>query len=215
MPEKYVNMNDIFSEQFEDIARSEQIQQVVHGGQQTIVTLPEAERDARRESLWKDLVSQYPEVAQAQPAPPAPPERAPIDRIEVDSGYIAFGGGVPVGGYSHIGLYSDGTAAFSGHFHVSGAPSYSYAMVWVIVDSINRPITIAHGGRLHGTFESGSRDDDWAYTERRDDVRMLWPTLSAGYSWHWRANVNIDLRAAVDSALQALGYAAAAVAIFA
>ena len=77
-----------------------------------------------------------------------------------DTGYITFSGGVPVGGYSNLVLYPNGAINFSGHAHVSGAPGYDYSFVWAVKDS-NVPATVyvfAASGRLHGTFESGSRD---------------------------------------------------------
>src|SRR5207245_8602574 len=49
--------------------------------------------------------------------PQSPPNAAPLPRIDLDTGYIAFHGGVPVGGFSHLTVYADGSYAYTGHFH--------------------------------------------------------------------------------------------------
>ena len=79
-----------------------------------------------------------------------------------DTGYIAFGSGVAVNGNANLTLHRNGAFNFSGHFHVSGAISYNDSFAWAVRD-FNTPATVyvfAHQGRLHGTFEAGSRDDD-------------------------------------------------------
>jgi hypothetical protein len=75
---------------------------------------------------------------------------------------IVFGGGVPVGGWSNLTVRQDGTYTFSGHFHDSGATQYNMALIWAVKDSRNIIYTFEHKGQVAGTFESGSRDDDWS-----------------------------------------------------
>jgi len=130
-----------------------------------------------------------------------------------DTGYITFSGGTPVGGYSQLTLRSDGSYNFTGHFHVSGAPSYNTALVYAVRDANNTVYTFSHRGRVHGTFEAGSRDDDWGDSGVNPALAAGWPALWQSWTWHWNAAVNIDIGALVGTAVQAVGYAAAVIAI--
>ncbi len=130
--------------------------------------------------------------------------RASVDSIDQlgpwDTGYITFGGGVPVGGYANLALHRNGAFNFSGHAHVSGAPSYDYSFAWAVKDS-RVPATVyvfAANGRLHGTFESGSRDYDWNKAEINPALAAGWAALERGWSWRWEARVNIDLGVFID-----------------
>jgi hypothetical protein len=212
MSQEYAQLDEVLAEQFDDIARSQHVQQTVDGGLFTATTLHPEDESATRAALWKEFSSRYPEALASRSAPE--PRERDLGRIDVDTGPITFRNGVPVGGHAQLSLFSDGTYAFSGHFHVSGAPSYNYALAIVVADRNGRPIPFAHGGRLHGTFESGSRDDDWAKTDREGMISQLWGA-GLGASWRWTANVNIDVRAAINSAIQAAGYVAAVAAVIA
>ncbi len=213
MPAKHPTVPDILAEELDEVARSEHVQQIVGAGQLTIQEPSSADLMARRGELWKDIVCRYPE-AQMQSAPPQP-KADQLPRVDLDTGYITFDNGVPVGGFSHLTIYSDGSYAFTGHYHVSGAPSYSFGLVWVIKDSQGRPFSFSHGGRLHGTFESGSRDDDWAFTGTNQDLARFWPDIANGYSWQWNSAVNIDLNALLNSTLEAIGTVLAVIAVVA
>jgi hypothetical protein len=48
---------------------------------------------------------------------------------------IVFGGGVPVGGNTHLTIRQDGTYSFTGHFHDSGATEYNMALMIAVKDS--------------------------------------------------------------------------------
>jgi len=119
------------------------------------------------------------------------------------TGYITFSGGVPVGGYADLTLYSNGRFNFNGHFHVSGAPSYNYSFAWAVKDARGNVYVFAHKGRLHGTFESGSRDDNWNKTGVKPEIAQNWLALQ-GWSWKWSAKVNINFGALVDSVVKAV-----------
>lgn len=121
-----------------------------------------------------------------------------------NTNHIGFNNGVPVGGFASLTLHSDGTCQFSGHFHVSGAPSYNVEFVWVIVDSGGNAYTFTASGKLHGTFESGSRDFNWNKTQVSPAVKQNWPKLAAGYHWQWSAHVNWDVQAAVNSVVSGI-----------
>jgi hypothetical protein len=117
-----------------------------------------------------------------------------------DTGYFGFPSGVAVGGYSNLVLYSNGAYNCSGHFHVSGGISYDTSFVWAVRDS-NVPAvvyTFAHTGRVHGTFEPGSRDDDWGKSEILPALAEGWPALWTHWNYHWEARVNADFSVFLD-----------------
>jgi hypothetical protein len=123
----------------------------------------------------------------------------------LDTGYITFDNGVPVGGYAQLTLHQDGSYLFGGHFHVSGAPSYNTAFAFVVWDARGTAYTFSHTGRVHGTLEPGSRDDDWV-------IRGTNPALAAGWAdlWangaprsQWNAKVDLDLGVILKSLVEA------------
>jgi hypothetical protein len=77
---------------------------------------------------------------------------------------------------------------FSGHVHDSGIPSFDYSVVWLVVaTSMPAPnqqaFSFQKSGRLHGTFEKGSRDDDWNIQDTNPTIRDAWaaaPLVIAG-----------------------------------
>lgn len=141
--------------------------------------------------------------------PPKPPVNPPTPVLPTQLGpfnapSINFDNGVPVGGWAQLALFQNGSYNFSGHFHVSGAPSYNISFVWGIVSNSGVLYTFAHNGHLAGTFESGSRDSDWNRQEVSGAIAGGWPDLCAGYHWTWNAHVNMDLGAAINSIKQAI-----------
>ena len=141
---------------------------------------------------------------QGQNPPPPPAPALPTQLGPFSTGTISFDGGVPVGGWSQITLYQDGSYNFSGHFHDSGAPSYNDELGWAIVSSTGVAYTFEHSGHMAGTFESGSRDDDWNISDRNDAIAAGWADLCNGYTWRWQAGVNFDTGALMNSILNAL-----------
>ena len=136
--------------------------------------------------------------------PPPPPPVGPPQIGPLQTGTISFNNGVPVGGWSTLTLYRSGDYNFSGHFHDAGAPSYNDDMLWVVVDSTGTALTFKHSGHMNGTFESGSRDDDWSNAGHNQNIANAWPALSNGYHWRWQANVNWDATAALNSLIEAI-----------
>ena len=67
-------------------------------------------------------------------------------------------------------------------------------------------------GHLNGTFESGSRDFDFAQNGENDQLKAAWADLCAGYHWRWSAYVNWDVQAAVDDVVDALKVAGTVIA---
>lgn len=135
-------------------------------------------------------------------------ERDALSRMESiqASGTIVFGNGVPVGGWTAISLFPNGAFNFSGHLHVSGAPSYDIGVTWVVSTRDGQPtFSLPIQGRCHGTFEAGSRDFDWNVSGSNPALAAAWAELSAGYKWAWHAGANIDINSITGAAVQAVG----------
>ncbi|HUR03981.1 MAG TPA: hypothetical protein VM347_15665 [Nonomuraea sp.] len=118
---------------------------------------------------------------------------------------IGFRDGVAVGGFANLALHETGSYNFSGHFHVSGAISYDTSFIWAVRD-FHDPTpniyTFAHTGRVHGTFESGSRDDDWGKSEILPALHDGWGLLNQRWAWRWEARVNADFGVFLDAIIK-------------
>jgi hypothetical protein len=163
--------------------------------------------------LWEAL-HRHLDVVPAPPplaaAPPLPSQLGPFTWNP-----IVFGGGVPVGGWAQLTLFRNGAVNFTGHFHVSGAPSYNMTCTFAVRASDGTVYTFTRTGRVHGTFESGSRDFDWGDNPTNTAVAAGWANLAAGWSWQARAGANADIGALIDSAVHAVGQVASVIAIIA
>jgi hypothetical protein len=162
-------------------------------------------------SLWESLHSHVEVTPPPPPTPPAPP--LPEQLGPFDWHPIVFGGGVPVGGWAQLTLFRNGAVNYTGHFHVSGAPSYDVTCTFAVRASDGTVYTFTKTGRVHGTFEAGSRDFDWGDNPTNTAVGAGWGNLAAGWSWQARAGANADIGALVQSAVEAVGMAASVIAI--
>jgi hypothetical protein len=113
----------------------------------------------------------------------------------------------PVSGWSNLSLWPDGAYQFSGHLHVSGAPSYDDSVVWIVASCAGTAFVFSHTGRLHGTFEHGPRDDDWSDSDTHQAIADAWGDLSACWQYQCTFAVNADIGELVDAATAALGVA--------
>jgi hypothetical protein len=131
---------------------------------------------------------------------------------------VTFGAGVAVGGWFDLALTSHGDISFSGHFHDSGADSYDMTLVVVLMTPDGLAYSVTHQGRTHGTFDPGSRDDDWAVNAQSVLIAANWDNQFALAGWRWNAYAGSLIGEAltnfiVDTAkqlAQELGKAAAA-----
>jgi hypothetical protein len=138
---------------------------------------------------------------QLYPALPPPP----TNQLDFDWNPIVFDSGVAVGGFAHLTIRSDGTYSFSGHFHDSGGLEYNVYLVWAVKDSRNQVYTFQHRGHVSGTFESGSRDDDWSNDAQNDVIRDNWANIVAQWSWNAKAQADGDLTNLINSVIGGLG----------
>jgi hypothetical protein len=176
----------VLTDHLAELARLSASKQVVGGGR--LVTHATGEETA---NVLKHWVAHAGGLA-PKPAPAAPQAPPALDRLTLDTGYIAFDNGVPVGGSSQLILFPNGDLNFSGHFHDSGAPSYDMSFV-IVVASGNTAIEFPLTGRVHGTFEAGSRDWDWNISQNNPAIHDLWGDFSRSYYWHWNAAANADI----------------------
>ena len=135
--------------------------------------------------------------------------------LDFDFNPIVFGGGVPVGGSAHLTIRQDGSYTFTGHFHDSGGTEYKMGLVWAVKDSQNIVYTFQHSGHVSGTFEPGSRNDDWTVDSRNDDIASRWANTAAGSTAHGRAHANIDIINLTNSLIGTIGTVLGVVAIMA
>jgi hypothetical protein len=73
--------------------------------------------------------------------------------------------------------------------------------------------TFQHSGHVSGTFESGSRDDDWNADGQNDALRDNWPAIVAASTASAQAGANIDLTNLVNSLIGTIGTVLGIVAI--
>jgi hypothetical protein len=130
---------------------------------------------------------------------------------------ITFSSGIAAGGNAHLTVRQDGSYTFSGHFHDSGAAAYNTALVAVVKDLVNRVYSFQHTGRIAGTFESGSRDDNWNVSAVNPAIADNWANISALATWHAQADVNadVDLAAIVKAVETAAGVIVQVIAVVA
>ncbi|KAM0293754.1 hypothetical protein ACHAPM_011495 [Fusarium culmorum] len=126
---------------------------------------------------------------------------------------IIFGNGVPVGGWAHLTIRSDGSYVWSGHFHDSGFPSYDVSIAWGVKDSQNQVYGFTETGHTAGTVEPGSRDHDWNITGRNDAIADRWAFIAAGSTWKASAQSGIDVIVLGKEVKDALGIASTVVSV--
>jgi hypothetical protein len=148
---------------------------------------------------WDPVVR---ELSDQKPPPPPPPTVSQLGPFH--TGPIVFGGGVPVGGWSSLSVWSNGAYNFNGHFHDSGATSYDVQIGWAIADGAGTVYTFTKSGHVAGTFEPGSRDFDWNDSGTNPALAAGFNTLAQRYRWQWTARANWDVGALIDSVLAAI-----------
>lgn len=129
---------------------------------------------------------------------------------------ITFGTGLPVGGNAVLVYSSDGMATFKGHLHDSGFPSFDYSLVLVRKGTDSVAYACTQAGHLHGTDESGSRDDDWDQTSFNQQIVDNWPAIRGGTGGH-SISITSDFtpKAIFDEIVSAVGLVSAVVGIIA
>jgi len=126
---------------------------------------------------------------------------------------ITFSGGVPVGGQASLKLSANGAYHFSGHFHVSGIPSYDVAIVWAVKSSTGKVFLFRRSGHLHGTFEPGSRDYNWNLSGTNPALAAEWRNLVKHPTYKWNAQVNMAIGSLIDAVKKAIGVIGPVIAI--
>jgi hypothetical protein len=118
---------------------------------------------------------------------------------------IVFGGGVPVGGWAQLTLHRNGAYNYSGHFHDSGGTSYNVAQAFGVRDAKGTVYTFGVAGRVHGTFEPGSRDFDWNQSGTNPALAAGWADLCREWRWQSSASARLSLAGVFDIVIGSLG----------
>lgn len=134
-------------------------------------------------------------------------------QLDFDWNPIVFGGGVAVGGSSHLTIRKDGSYSFSGHFHDSGGLEYNMSLAWAVKDANDQVYTFATQGHVAGTFESGSRDYNWANDAQNDAIANNWAAIVAANHATASATADGDITALVNGLIGTLGTVLGIVAI--
>jgi len=95
-----------------------------------------------------------------------------------DGGYISA--------WAQLGLNADGTGSFRGHVHDSGPIAYDYVVTTVLLDvkdQSGNTLVFAHEGTVHGTFDIGSRDDDWQDDSFDCLIAEKWDLIKTSRTW--------------------------------
>src|SRR5262249_17954283 len=106
-----------------------------------------------------------------------------------------------VSAWCQLQLWSDGRVSFTAHAHESGAISHHYDIAMVIqgalpdpdVPNEKIPIIVEHMGIVHGTFDLGSRDDDWHAEAIDTAIRDHWAAVSSAPVPHTGLSVVTDV----------------------
>lgn len=127
-------------------------------------------------------------------APPPPPPAPVVNEISLPFPNLTFKGDTPVNAYAYLTLYQNGTVQYSGHFHDSGAPSYSTEMVCGVVSADGVAFTATHKGSISGTpVLGGSRDDDWNEPTTNAAITSDWAALVKSHPATCEYSVNADV----------------------
>jgi hypothetical protein len=137
-----------------------------------------------------------------------------VDRLLPDSQLFPVWSPFPDGyitGWTQVGINSDGTASFRGHFHDSGPSAYDYVVVTALLDVVDangNTLVFAHKGTIHGTFEFGSRDDNWQTDSVSCLIASNWAAARSSRTYstiHTHNDVAGVLETIIEGMLSGLG----------
>lgn len=132
--------------------------------------------------------------------------------LEVNWAPITFNGGVPVGGNVLLKIWDDGTYSFTGHFHDSGLPSYNVQALLTVTGHNGYVLTFSHEGHMAGTFEPGSRDNNWSIAGHNAYIATHWKDFEKA-SWHGNAHTGLDMGSLWNGLKSGLGAISGVVAV--
>ncbi|MGP4092804.1 hypothetical protein, partial [Streptomyces sp. KR55] len=136
------------------------------------------------------------------------------DQLDFEFRPITFGDGVPVGGFAHLTMSKSGNCRFTGHLHDSGALEFNLQVAVAVKDSEGMVYTLQRQGHVSGTFQPGSRDDDWDVSVQNDQVAQRWSRLADGSTAHLRVDADGDLVNLTNAAIGAAGLALGVISLF-
>jgi hypothetical protein len=117
---------------------------------------------------------------------------------------VTFPGLTAVGGNVHLDINSDGFFNFTGHFHNSGFPPEQLSTIVTVKDSQNRLFAFAISGSMGGTI-GGSRDFDFALSDRNQAIADFWVSIAAGAKANQQSRASLDIGSLAASVKEAAG----------
>ncbi|PEY91040.1 hypothetical protein CN353_23500, partial [Bacillus cereus] len=113
------------------------------------------------------------------------------------TGDFRFGSNNILSGNSNLVIQRNGWFTIRGNFHNSGAPSHGYTFVWA-VSAGDTVYVFAHKGLLHGSFDTGSRNDNWFWSDIIPMNDRIWDKMQLGRN-RWRAASDVtDINVSID-----------------
>ena len=70
-------------------------------------------------------------------------------------------------------------------------------------------------GRLHGTWEDGSRDHDWNRSGTRRAITDAWKASGGGWTTSCSNQVNASVDSMIDATIKRIGYVSQVISILA
>jgi hypothetical protein len=133
--------------------------------------------------------------------------------IQFDFPNITFPGGVPVGGFMHLTLRSNGSSTFTGHFHASGATEHNIGIAVAVKDLATRAYVFTNSGHVSGSLEPGSSNFDFTSDSQNNEIAANWPALALASTARSHVDVTLDLANITNAVIGLLGLATGVVGI--
>jgi hypothetical protein len=133
--------------------------------------------------------------------------------IQFDFPNITISNGVPVGGFMHLTLRSNGTTTFTGHFHDSGATEHNIGIAVAVKDLASRAYVFTNSGHVSGTLEPGSSNFDFTSDSQSSIIAANWPALALASTAREHVDVTLDLANVTNAVIGLLGLATGVIGI--
>ncbi len=117
---------------------------------------------------------------------------------------VTTDGWAPIGGWVQVDAHADGTYAFSGHIHNSGAVNIRYTLAAALVTPTGQTFGFARNGhRVDGTETvfGRNRDDNWSIGDNEIDIMRNWDQVSRS-QLYWRIVASDTLRGRIEGLLE-------------
>jgi hypothetical protein len=108
--------------------------------------------------------------------------------------YYPYSFHISTEGNSFVQMWSSGAVQFKTHFRATGFWSYDYAISCGLRDAGGRVYTLSRKGRIHGTWEPGSRNSDV-------DETRIFPDVQAHFIDIWNSDRNLHCTVHMENSI--------------